>query len=140
MVVGIILSPSTALAWGSKKAGQRLEADLTARIAAAKDYEADCANAIGASGIAAAKDVARDRAREIHSLPSKIRKHPPRTTAGLLILARAVALFEEVQRGSYDGGEQGRGLLLAANWPTQCSTSARAWRNFSWAAASAAAP
>ncbi|WP_157113540.1 hypothetical protein [Bradyrhizobium embrapense] len=98
--------------WGSRKARQRLEADLTARINAAERYETACAIAIDTSGIATAKDAVRDRAREIHSLLSKIRKHPPCTVAGVLILARAVALFEEVQRSNHDGGEQGRGLLL----------------------------
>ncbi|WP_342712717.1 hypothetical protein AAFG13_17065 [Bradyrhizobium sp. B124] len=91
--------------WGGKKARQRLEADLTGRIAAAQGYEVDCVNAIDASGIAAAKDAAQERAREIHSLLSKIRKHPPQTMTGVLILARAVTLFEEAQRGNYDGGE-----------------------------------
>ncbi|MGY3586690.1 hypothetical protein ACVIGB_004251 [Bradyrhizobium sp. USDA 4341] len=55
----------------------------------------------------------RRSSREIHSLLSKIRKLPPQTMTGVLILARAVTLFEEAQRGNYDGGEQGRGLLLS---------------------------
>ena len=77
-----------------------------------KGYEADCANAIEASGFAAAKNAARERAPEIHSPLSKIRKHRPRTVAGVLIFARAMTLFEEAQRGGHSYGEQGRGLLL----------------------------
>jgi hypothetical protein len=41
-----------------------------------------------------------------------IRKHVPRTIAGVLVLARAVAAFEEAQKDSYLGGQRGGGLVL----------------------------
>jgi len=53
--------------WGGKRALQRLEADLTNRIVAVKGYEADCANAIEASGFAAAKKL------RAHGRPKSIR-------------------------------------------------------------------
>lgn len=51
-------------------------------------------------------------AKKIHSLLYRIRQHAPLTVSGMLILARGMMLFEEVQKSNYCGGEQGRGLLL----------------------------
>jgi hypothetical protein len=41
-----------------------------------------------------------------------IRKHVPRTIAGVLVLAHAVGAFEEAQKDSYGGGQRGGGLVL----------------------------
>lgn len=104
--------PGDTERWGGKRARQRLEGDLTARIVAAERYGAQCARAIEVSGVEAAKDAAHIEARKIHSLLYRSRQHAPLTVSGMLILARGMMLFEEVQKSNYCGGEQGRGLLL----------------------------
>lgn len=53
-------------------------------------------------------------AKKIHSLLFRIRQHAPLTVSGMLILARGMMLFEEVQKSNYCGGEQGRGLCFWA--------------------------
>ncbi|MET4449730.1 hypothetical protein ABIB75_008044 [Bradyrhizobium sp. GM2.2] len=98
--------------WGGKRARQRLEGDLTARIVAAERYGAQCARAIEVSGVEAAKDAAHIEAKKIHYLLYRIRQHAPLTVSGMLILARGMMLFEKVQKSNYCGGGQGRGLLL----------------------------
>ncbi|MVT69992.1 hypothetical protein GPL21_33455 [Bradyrhizobium pachyrhizi] len=99
-------------AWGSDEDRQKLEADLTAQIAAAKRYEAACANAIATSGITAAKEAAHDRASAVYALLFEVRKHVPRTVAGMLILARAIAAFDEAQPNYAGGGERAGGHIL----------------------------
>ncbi|WP_247447661.1 conjugal transfer protein TraD [Bradyrhizobium sp. 197] len=91
--------------WGGKRARQQLEGDLTARIVAAERYGAQCARAIEVSGVEAAKDAAHIEAKKIHYLLYRIRQHAPLTVSGMLILARGMMLYEEVQKSNYCGGE-----------------------------------
>jgi hypothetical protein len=89
-----------------------LAGHLAECLDAAERFEAARAHAIETSGIAQAKEAAQDRAQDLHSIMFDIRKHVPRTIAGVLILARAVAAFEEAQKDSYSGGQRGGGLVL----------------------------
>jgi hypothetical protein len=86
--------------------------DLVERVDAAERYEAACTHAIEASDIGNAKQAAQDRAQDLHSIMFDIREHVPMSIAGVLILARAVAAFDEAQKDSYLGGQRGGGIVL----------------------------
>ena len=86
--------------------------ELLGRIGEAERYEAACAHAIEVSGIAEAKEGARRRAQDLHSLLFEVRKHRPRSVTGILIMARAVMAFEEAQKDSVSAGERTGGLVL----------------------------
>jgi hypothetical protein len=86
--------------------------ELIERVASAERYEAARDHAMEFSGIAEAKEAAQDRAQDLHSIMFDIRKHVPRTIVGVLVLARAVAAFEEAQKDTYSGGHRGGGLVL----------------------------
>ena len=58
--------------------------ELLGRIGEAERYEAACAYAIEGSGIAEAKEGARRRAQDLHSLLFEVRKHRPRSVTGIL--------------------------------------------------------
>lgn len=104
--------------WGSRRERRELRTDLALRIAAADRYEGACDHAIEASGIVAARRSAQDLAQDLHSMLFEIRQHEPQTVAGVLILARAVAAYEEAQAQSYTGGERGGGLILGRELAT----------------------
>jgi hypothetical protein len=89
-----------------------LAGHLAECLDAAERFEAARAHAIEICGIAEAKEAAQDRAQDLHSIMFDIRKHVPRTIVGVLVLARAVAAFEEAQKDSYSGGQRGGGLVL----------------------------
>ncbi|WP_315789343.1 hypothetical protein [Bradyrhizobium sp. SZCCHNR3027] len=101
--------------WEDNKQGWLDEqADLQARLGAAECYEAACQYATQASGIAAARKWVQDLAQDLHLVLFDIRQYVPRTMAGVLIFARAVAAYDEAQANSLSGGERAGGLILGS--------------------------
>jgi len=81
--------------------GDGFAADLVSLVRAAELYETACARAIEASGIEDTKRAARLGAQRLYELLFEVRNHAPRTVAGVLIMARAVAAFGEARENSH---------------------------------------
>jgi hypothetical protein len=71
---------------------------LIEQINAAKSYEAACAHAIQTSGIERAKLDAERAAQDLSNTAGRLRSHLPQTVAGVVVHARAIAGWAEVDR------------------------------------------
>lgn len=74
------------------------EQELVARIAEAEQYEEACWNAVEVSGIEEAKANAEACVEDLYNLANHVAEHPPRTLAGVLIHARALAGYADVEK------------------------------------------
>ncbi|MDR3401936.1 MAG: hypothetical protein P4L99_05490 [Chthoniobacter sp.] len=74
------------------------EEELVARIAEAEQYEEACWNAVEVSGIEEAKANAEACVEGLYDLANHVAEHPPRTLAGVLIHARALAGYADVEK------------------------------------------
>ncbi len=72
--------------------------ELVERIAEAERYEDGCWEAIEASGIEDRKEEAESCVATLYRLADAISQHPPCTGAGVLIHARALAGYSDVDK------------------------------------------
>lgn len=75
--------------------------ELVDRIAEAERYEDACCDAVDVSGIEQAKQLAETRADDLRDLAHQVRKHPPRTIAGVMIHARALAAYADTEHDGF---------------------------------------
>jgi hypothetical protein len=77
------------------------EQELVERIGEADRYEDACFAAIEGSDIETRKNEAEACADALFDLAHRLRKHPPRTQAGILIHAHALAGYANVQKDGF---------------------------------------
>lgn len=77
------------------------EQDLVDRIAEAEKYEDACSDAAEISGVEQAKELAEARADDLRHLAYEVQKHSPRTVAGVMIHARAIVGYADIERDGF---------------------------------------
>lgn len=77
------------------------ERDLVDRIAEAEKYECACSDAAEISDIEQVKQLAEARADDLRDLAHQVRKHPPRTIAGVMVQARALAAYADTEHDGF---------------------------------------
>lgn len=77
------------------------EQDLVDRIAEAEKYEDGCSDAAEISDIEQVKQIAEARADDLRHLAYEVQKHSPRTVAGVMIHARALVGYADIERDGF---------------------------------------
>lgn len=75
--------------------------DLVDRIAEAEKYEDACSDAAEISGIEQAKQLTEIRADDLRDFTHQVRKYPPRTIAGVMVHARALAVYADTEHDGF---------------------------------------